>query len=129
MNTYLVWSSIVLHILIFLVVIAVTIDEIRTRKENKQLVAEFARKKAAYQEELKLAEPVWQEWQTKYEDLERAYQKETDLHKRLHITSEKIRHSHDSYYYFTSTSERKSLCSLAIENKWILQEKSSQQAG
>ena len=124
MYAYMVICTVILHLIALLLII----EEIRCRIENKKIVAENAAKIAAYKEELKLAEPVWQEWAKKHESLENAYQKESDLHKRLRINSEMIRHSQDSCYYFTSIGKKKSLSLLAQENKWILQEESAKSA-
>jgi hypothetical protein len=128
MNTYLVWSSIILHILIFLAAILVATDQIHAKKESRKLAAAYARQRTAYNEELKDAKKAWQKWAKKLSELAQNVHKEKNLHKRIGLQIEMAGHSSEKYY-FSSIRNSTSLYSLGQHNEWVLQEESSQKTG
>lgn len=132
MNTYLIWSSIVLHILIFLVAVIVIRDEISARKKSKKLAAEYARKKAVYKAELVIVKQVWQKWVKKLAELQRDCNKESNAIKRLQLKTQiemQMNPQVGEQYYFISLRRNVSLYVLGKENKWTLEEEPSQQTG
>ncbi len=125
MNTYLVVCGIILNI----VIVLLFIEEIRCWRENKKIRAENAKKRAAYQEDLKLAKPLWQEWAKKLEVMKQRRNQETNHIKHADMWHEIHHHEFRQYYQFVSIDKRVSFYSLGQENKWVLEEESAQQTG
>ncbi|TSC84290.1 MAG: hypothetical protein G01um101413_585 [Parcubacteria group bacterium Gr01-1014_13] len=130
MNTYLFYSGIVLHILIFLALILLTIDEISTRRKNKKLAAEHAKKQAAYKEELKLAKQAWQRWNKNLSQMSQNYRKlDPRSVKAFRLDLKIINYRYSERYRFNSIDKSISLLELGEKYEWSLEEEPSQQAG
>lgn len=119
MQTYLVYSGYILNGIVLFIIVSMIHFTFKKRRINKKRADKHAQKQLQYQEELKVAEEVWQNWVREHDILVKAFEKETDYLEQLHLSTELAKHAFQSQYYFPSINQRNYLNNLAEEYGWV----------